>query len=91
MNETREEIQDTIDVCQSYIDDAAANAESHLFDPAAVDFARKQIAFENKKIDMLDAIDLLRECARTSHRRNDARLLQEAAVRVEKDLHAGRI
>jgi len=56
--ETREEILDTIEVCEEYLLDAAEHggkgAFAHIFAPESIEFAKGQIAFERAKLEALD-------------------------------------
>ena len=61
-HEERAEIRDTIEVCETYLEDARAHEGrnmgpfSHLFDTAGVDFARAQIAFERARLEEDDTL-----------------------------------
>jgi hypothetical protein len=53
--EARAEIEDTIKICQQYLDDAAENARTgghhnDLFNPTDLKFAKDQIAFEKQRL-----------------------------------------
>lgn len=55
MTETREEILDTIEVCETYLKNAEEYTEKHgpsfLFKADAIEFAKAQVAFERAKLD----------------------------------------
>jgi hypothetical protein len=54
--ETTEDILDTIEVCESYLADAADNAAgafAHLFTADAIAFAKGQVAFEEAKLEVI--------------------------------------
>jgi len=65
--ETREDILDTIQICEGHLADVAASEGKDLgpfarvFVPDTVDFARKQIAFEKTKLRIMTMRELIAE------------------------------